>query len=151
MISPWNFPLAIPTGMITAALVTGNAVMFKPAEQTPGIALRLVEVLHEAGVPPGVLAFLPGVGEDVGPALVEHPDVAFDRLHRLQGGRSGDHRGARRPSDPGQRQVKRVIAEMGGKNAIVVDTDADLDAGGPGDRRTPPSATPARSARPRPA
>ena len=73
VISPWNFPLAIPAGMVTAALVTGNTVIFKPAEQTPGIALRLVEVLHEAGVPPGVLAFLPGVGEDVGATLVEHP------------------------------------------------------------------------------
>ena len=77
VISPWNFPLAIPAGMVTAALVTGNAVLFKPAEQTPGIALRLVEILHEAGVPPGVLAFLPGIGEDVGAYLVEHPTVAF--------------------------------------------------------------------------
>ena len=77
VIAPWNFPLAIPTGMVTAALVTGNCVVFKPAEQTPGVALRLVEMLHEAGVPPGVLAFLPGVGEEVGPTLVEHPTIAF--------------------------------------------------------------------------
>ena len=77
VISPWNFPLAIPTGMVTAALVTGNCVVFKPAEQTPGIALRLVEMLHEAGVPAGVLALLPGVGEEIGPTLVEHPTTAF--------------------------------------------------------------------------
>jgi RHH-type proline utilization regulon transcriptional repressor/proline dehydrogenase/delta 1-pyrroline-5-carboxylate dehydrogenase len=60
VIAPWNFPLAIPTGMVTAALVTGNAVVFKPAEQTPGVGLRLVEILHAAGVPPAALAFLPG-------------------------------------------------------------------------------------------
>src|SRR5204862_6994720 len=77
VIAPWNFPLAIPTGMVTAALVTGNCVVFKPAEQTPGIGYRLVEVLHAAGVPPGALAFLPGIGEEIGPALVDHPDVAF--------------------------------------------------------------------------
>src|SRR5581483_4887376 len=70
VISPWNFPLAIPAGMVTAALVTGNAVLFKPAEQTPGIAYRLVQILLEAGVPPGALAYLPGVGEEVGADLV---------------------------------------------------------------------------------
>ena len=116
--------------MITAALVTGNAVMFKPAEQTPGIALRLVEVLHEAGVPPGVLAFLPGVGEDVGASPRRAPAGGVRRVHRLQGGRPADHRGAATVR-PGQRQVKRVIAEMGGKNPVVVDTDADLDVAVP--------------------
>src|SRR5439155_7009293 len=77
VIAPWNFPLAIPTGMVTAALVTGNAVCFKPAEQTPAIAYRLVEALEAGGLPTGVLAFLPGYGEDVGARLVEHHDVAF--------------------------------------------------------------------------
>src|SRR5262245_19610843 len=77
VISPWNFPLAIPAGMVTAALVTGNAVLLKPAEQTPGVALRLVQILHEAGVPPGMLAFLPGMGEEVGAHLVRHPNVSF--------------------------------------------------------------------------
>ncbi len=126
VIAPWNFPLAIPTGMVAAALVTGNAVVFKPAEQTPGIGARLVDVLLEAGVPPGVLAFLPGIGEEVGPALVEHPAVAFVAFTGSKDvglsivERAAAHR-------PGQRQVKRVIAELGGKNAIVVDTDADLD------------------------
>jgi RHH-type proline utilization regulon transcriptional repressor/proline dehydrogenase/delta 1-pyrroline-5-carboxylate dehydrogenase len=126
VISPWNFPLAIPTGMVTAALVTGNPVLFKPAEQTPGIAWCLVEVLLEAGVPPGVLAFLPGVGEVIGAFLVEHPDVAFVSFTGSKAvglqivERAAIHR-------PGQRHVKRVVAEMGGKNAVLVDADADLD------------------------
>ncbi len=126
VIAPWNFPLAIPTGMVAAALVTGNAVLFKPAEQTPGVASKLVDALVAGGLPPGVLAFLPGVGEDVGAYLVEHPDVSFVAftgskdvgLHIVQA--AAVHR-------PGQRHVKRVVAEMGGKNALVVDADADLD------------------------
>jgi RHH-type proline utilization regulon transcriptional repressor/proline dehydrogenase/delta 1-pyrroline-5-carboxylate dehydrogenase len=126
VIAPWNFPLAIPAGMVTAALVTGNAVIFKPAEQTPGIAFRLVEVLLEAGVPPGVLAFLPGVGEEVGAELVERPEVSFVTFTgSMAVGLSIIERGA--VHQPGQGHVKRVVAEMGGKNAIVVDTDADLD------------------------
>ena len=130
VISPWNFPLAIPTGMVTAALVSGNAVVCKPAEQTPGIALRLVQILHEAGVPPGVLAFLPGVGEEVGAHLVTHPDVSFvaftgSKAVGLEIVREAAvHR-------EGQRHVKRVIAEMGGKNAVIVDSDADLDVAVP--------------------
>ncbi len=130
VISPWNFPLAIPAGMVTAALVTGNAVLFKPAEQTPGVALRLVEALHEAGVPAEVLAFLPGIGEEVGEHLVNHSGVAFVAftgskqvgLHILE--QAAVHR-------PGQRHVKRVVAEMGGKNAVIVDSDADLDVAVP--------------------
>ena len=126
VIAPWNFPLAIPTGMVTAALVTGNTVVFKPAEQTPGIASRLVEILFEAGLPPGALAFLPGVGEEIGPALVEHPDVAFVTF---TGSKAVGLDIIRRAAEvrPGQRHVKRVVAEMGGKNAIIVDADADLD------------------------
>ncbi|MDQ3980135.1 MAG: proline dehydrogenase family protein, partial [Actinomycetota bacterium] len=77
VIAPWNFPLAIPMGMVSAALVTGNAVLFKPAEQTPAVARRLVEALRAGGVPDGVLAFLPGVGEEIGAYLVEHPDISF--------------------------------------------------------------------------
>ncbi len=126
VIAPWNFPLAIPTGMVAAALVGGNAVLFKPAEQTPAVASKLVEALAAAGLPRGLLAFLPGVGEDVGAYLVEHPDVSFVAftgskdvgLHIIQA--AAVHR-------PGQRHVKRVVAEMGGKNALVVDADADLD------------------------
>ena len=126
VIAPWNFPLAIPAGMVTAALVTGNCVLFKPAEQTPGIALRLVEILLEAGVPPGALAFLPGLGEEVGAWLVENPAIAFVVFtgSKAVGLSIVERAGASRP---GQRHVKRVIAEMGGKNAVVVDTDTDLD------------------------
>ena len=130
VIAPWNFPLAIPAGMVTAALVTGNAVVLKPAEQTPAVALRLVEILHEAGVPPGALAYLPGVGEEIGARLVDHPLTSFVvftgsksvGLQIIE--RAAVHR-------DGQRHVKRVVAEMGGKNAIVVDTDADLDVAVP--------------------
>ena len=126
VISPWNFPLAIPTGMVTAALVTGNAVCFKPAEQTPAIAYQLVLALEAGGLPPGVLSFLPGPGEDVGARLVEHPDVAFVAFTGSKAvGLDINERAAR--TVPGQRQVKRVVAEMGGKNAIIIDTDADLD------------------------
>jgi RHH-type transcriptional regulator, proline utilization regulon repressor / proline dehydrogenase / delta 1-pyrroline-5-carboxylate dehydrogenase len=126
VIAPWNFPLAIPTGMVVAALVTGNAVLFKPAEQTPGIAFRMVEILLEAGVPPGALAFLPGLGEEVGADLVERPEVSFITFTGSRAvGLSIVERGA--VHQPGQGHIKRVVAEMGGKNAIVVDTDADLD------------------------
>ncbi len=130
VISPWNFPLAIPTGMVTAALVCGNPVLFKPAEQTPGIAGALAVILEEAGVPPGVLAFLPGVGEEIGPYLVEHPEVAFVSFtgSREVGLGIVEAAGVTRP---GQRHVKRVVAEMGGKNAMVIDTDADLDVAVP--------------------
>jgi RHH-type proline utilization regulon transcriptional repressor/proline dehydrogenase/delta 1-pyrroline-5-carboxylate dehydrogenase len=130
VISPWNFPLAIPCGMVTAALVCGNAVLFKPAEQTPGIAFRLAEILHEAGLPNGVLAFLPGIGENVGAYLVEHPDVS---VIAFTGSKDVGLRIVERASvtPSGQRHVKRVIAEMGGKNAIVVDADADLDVAVP--------------------
>jgi RHH-type proline utilization regulon transcriptional repressor/proline dehydrogenase/delta 1-pyrroline-5-carboxylate dehydrogenase len=126
VITPWNFPLAIPTGMVAAALVTGNCVCFKPAEQSPGIAFRLVEILFEAGVPPGALAFLPGTGEEIGAHLVEHPATAFVVFTGSKAvGLSIVERAARPRSH--QRLVKRVVAEMGGKNAIIVDRDADLD------------------------
>ncbi len=126
VIAPWNFPLAIPTGMVAAAVVTGNAVLFKPAEQTPAVAAALVEALTTAGLPPGVLAFLPGVGEEVGAHLVEHPEVSFVLFTGSKDVGLGIVESAA-VHRPGQRQVKRVVAEMGGKNAIVVDADADLD------------------------
>src|SRR5207247_744460 len=126
VIAPWNFPLAIPAGMTTAALVAGDCVVLKPAEQTPAIAFRLVEILLAAGLPPGALGFLPGVGEEVGPVLVDHPATAFVAFTGSKAvGLSLVERAA--VQRPGQRHVKRVIAEMGGKNAIVVDADADLD------------------------
>jgi RHH-type proline utilization regulon transcriptional repressor/proline dehydrogenase/delta 1-pyrroline-5-carboxylate dehydrogenase len=126
VIAPWNFPLAIPTGMVTAALVTGNPVVFKPAEQTPGVALRLVEILLDAGLPPGALAFLPGAGHEIGPALVAHRDVSFVTFTGSKAVGLEIVQRAAQPA-PGQRHVKRVVAEMGGKNAIIVDADADLD------------------------
>jgi RHH-type proline utilization regulon transcriptional repressor/proline dehydrogenase/delta 1-pyrroline-5-carboxylate dehydrogenase len=130
VISPWNFPLAIPAGMTGAALVTGNPVVLKPAEQTPGVALRLVEALHRAGVPVDALALLPGLGEVVGPVLVEHPDVA---MIAFTGSRAVGLDIVRRAAEvrDGQRVVKRVSAEMGGKNPVIVDTDADLDVAVP--------------------
>ena len=125
VIAPWNFPIAIPAGMVAAGLATGNAVCLKPAEQSPGCALALVEALQRAGVPAGTLALLPGEG-DVGAALVTHPGV-----HTVAFTGSGAVgleilRSAATPS-AGQRHVKRVVAEMGGKNCIIVDADADLD------------------------
>ncbi len=126
VIPPWNFPLAIPCGMTVAALVSGNTVVLKPAEQSPVMAWRLVQALIEAGVPPGAINFLPGRGEEVGQALVNHPDVD---LVAFTGSREVGLLINRQAAEtrPGQDHVKRVIAEMGGKNAIIVDDDADLD------------------------
>lgn len=131
VISPWNFPLAILTGMTTAALVTGNPVIMKPAEQTPASGYHVFRILREAGVPAGALHFLPGAGEVVGARLVEHPDVA---TIAFTGSRAVGHLIARRAAETstGPAGIKRVIAEMGGKNAIIVDDDADLDEAVPG-------------------
>ena len=126
VIAPWNFPLAIPTGMVTAALAAGNAVCFKPAEQTPAIASRLVEALDAAGLPPGVINFLPGHGEVVGAHLVAHPDVAVIAFTGSRPVGLSILAAASRVG-PGQRQLKRVITELGGKNPIIVDADADPD------------------------
>jgi RHH-type proline utilization regulon transcriptional repressor/proline dehydrogenase/delta 1-pyrroline-5-carboxylate dehydrogenase len=126
IIAPWNFPLAIITGMSTAALAAGCPVILKPAAQSPIVAARLVRLLHEAGVPASAAQYLPGPGEIVGPSLVEHPGVD---LIAFTGSNAVGLDIVRRAAvvQPGQRNVKRVIAEMGGKNAIVVDEDADLD------------------------
>jgi RHH-type transcriptional regulator, proline utilization regulon repressor / proline dehydrogenase / delta 1-pyrroline-5-carboxylate dehydrogenase len=126
VIAPWNFPLAIPTGMVTAALVAGNTVCFKPAEQTPAIAYRLVQALEAGGLPDGVLSFLPGLGEEVGARLVQHPDVALIAFTGSRAVGLGINQIASRPA-AGARQIKRVILELGGKNPIVVDQDADQD------------------------
>ncbi|MGH7167786.1 MAG: proline dehydrogenase family protein [Nitrospiraceae bacterium] len=125
VISPWNFPLAIPTGLVSAALVTGNAVLFKPSERAPVMGHLLADLLAEAGVPEGVLQFTPG-GPDVGQALVAHPEV---EVIAFTGSRDVGVRILAQAArvDPGQRSVRRVIAEMGGKNAIIVDDTADLD------------------------
>ena len=126
VIAPWNFPMAILCGMATAALVTGNTVVLKPAEQSCVVGAKLMEVFEEIGLPPGVANFLPGVGEEVGPVLVEHPAVAVIAFTGSRAVGLNINREAAEPR-PGQEQVKRVIAEMGGKNAVVVDDDADLD------------------------
>jgi RHH-type proline utilization regulon transcriptional repressor/proline dehydrogenase/delta 1-pyrroline-5-carboxylate dehydrogenase len=125
VIPPWNFPLAIPCGMTVAALVTGNTVVLKPSERSPLMAWLLAGVLRSAGLPEGVLTVLLGFG-DVGQALVDHPDVD---LIAFTGSRDVGLEINRRAADtrPGQDHVKRVIAEMGGKNAVIVDDDADLD------------------------
>jgi RHH-type proline utilization regulon transcriptional repressor/proline dehydrogenase/delta 1-pyrroline-5-carboxylate dehydrogenase len=125
VISPWNFPLAIPTGMVSAALVTGNAVLFKPSERSPIIGSLLHEVMQEAGLPEGVLSFVPG-GPDIGAALVRHPDIQMIAFTGSKAVGLSLLAEAARPA-PGQRFIKRVIAEMGGKNAIVIDDTADLD------------------------
>jgi RHH-type proline utilization regulon transcriptional repressor/proline dehydrogenase/delta 1-pyrroline-5-carboxylate dehydrogenase len=127
VIAPWNFPLAILTGMTTAALVTGNTVVMKPAEQSPIIAARLMEVFTEIGLPDGVLNYLPGKGEVAGARLVEHPDTAVIAFTGSRSVGLAIHRRAAEVSAAGIGYVKRVIAEMGGKNAIIVDDDADLD------------------------
>ena len=125
VIAPWNFPIAIALGMVAAGLATGNAVILKPAEQSPACAGLLIDVLREAGVPPDALALLPGEG-DVGAALVRDP-----RVHTIAfTGSNAVGLDIIRAADdpvPGQRHLKRVVAEMGGKNCVIVDSDADLD------------------------
>jgi RHH-type proline utilization regulon transcriptional repressor/proline dehydrogenase/delta 1-pyrroline-5-carboxylate dehydrogenase len=125
VISPWNFPLAIPLGMTAAALATGNTAVLKPAEQSPGCALRLVEALRAGGVPAGAVALTPGAGE-TGAALAAHRDVAT--IAFTGSGAVGlelMRTAARAPE--GSRRLTRVVAEMGGKNCVIVDADADLD------------------------
>jgi RHH-type proline utilization regulon transcriptional repressor/proline dehydrogenase/delta 1-pyrroline-5-carboxylate dehydrogenase len=123
VISPWNFPIAIPMGMVSAGLATGNAVVLKPAEQSPGCGYMVVKALREAGVPPEAIALLPGEGE-AGAALVQHPQV-----HTIAFTGSGPVGLSiiRAAAEPGAHHLKRVVAEMGGKNCVIVDSDADLD------------------------
>lgn len=126
VIAPWNFPLAILTGMTSAALVTGNTVVMKPAEQSSVIAAHLMEIFRDVGIPDGVVNFLPGIGEEVGPELVGSPLVdliAFTGSREVGLGINA----AAADTDARQHSVKHVVAEMGGKNAIIVDDDADLD------------------------
>ena len=126
VIAPWNFPSAIFCGMVAAALVTGNTVIAKPAEQTPGIARIVTEMLWDAGVPRDALHFCHADGETVGAALVRDPRVS---IVAFTGSRPVglDIVKAAGDTDPAQTNVKKVICEMGGKNAIIVDSSADLD------------------------
>ena len=126
VIAPWNFPLAILCGMATAALVAGNTVILKPAEQSSAVAFGLFEKMKAAGFPKDVVHFLPGVGEEVGRALVEHAGVAQIAFTGSKAVGLAIVEAAAK-TQAGQAQVKRVVAEMGGKNAIIVDDDADLD------------------------
>lgn len=126
VIAPWNFPLAILTGMAAAAVVAGNPVILKPAEQSPLIAFRLALAFEKAGAPAGVVNYLPGIGEEIGPPLISHPDIALIAFTGSRAvGLSINHLAAQ--PRPDQDHVKRVIVEMGGKNAIIIDDDADLD------------------------
>jgi 1-pyrroline-5-carboxylate dehydrogenase len=126
VIPPWNFPVAILTGMTAAALVAGNAVVLKPSSETPVLAARVVDLIERAGAPAGALNYLPGSGAEIGDALVSHPGVrAIAFTGSMEVGLRINELAARTPGD--QRSIKRVIAEMGGKNAILVDETADLD------------------------
>ncbi|TLS50299.1 L-glutamate gamma-semialdehyde dehydrogenase [Paenibacillus antri] len=127
VIPPWNFPLAIMVGMTVASIVAGNTVVLKPASTTPVIAYKFYEMLEDAGLPPGVINFVPGSGAEIGDFLVTHKltrFIAFTgsrdvglRIHELSAKQS-----------EGQIWLKRYIGEMGGKDSIVVDRDADLEA-----------------------
>ena len=125
VIAPWNFPLAIPCGMTAAALAAGNAVVLKPAEQSPGCAYRLWEALRAGGVPAEAISLLPGEG-DVGAALVRDPRVHIVAFTGSQPVGLEIIRAAAEVA-PGQLHIKRVVAELGGKNCVIVDADADLD------------------------
>jgi RHH-type proline utilization regulon transcriptional repressor/proline dehydrogenase/delta 1-pyrroline-5-carboxylate dehydrogenase len=126
VISPWNFPFAICCGMTVAALVTGNTAVVKPAEQTPAIAKVLCDILWAAGVPRDVLHFLPGPGETVGAALVRDPRVALIAFTGSKAVGLDIIKAAGEPRE-GQEFVKKVVCEMGGKNALIIDESADLD------------------------
>ncbi|MGD9678971.1 MAG: L-glutamate gamma-semialdehyde dehydrogenase [Vulcanibacillus sp.] len=126
VIPPWNFPTAIMVGMTTAALVTGNTVVLKPASATPVVAAKFMQVLEEAGIPNGVVNFLPGSGGEIGDYIVEHP---LTRFIAFTGSKEVGLRISQKAVtlSPGQKWLKRVVAEMGGKDAILVDKDADLE------------------------
>src|SRR5204863_7525058 len=126
VIPPWNFPLAIMVGMTTAAIVAGNTVVLKPSSDSPAIAYKFFELLEEVGLPPGVVNFMTGSGAEVGDVVVDHPKtrfVAFTGSKEV--GLRVNERAAK--THPGQLWIKRVVAEMGGKDAIVVADDANLD------------------------
>jgi 1-pyrroline-5-carboxylate dehydrogenase len=127
VIPPWNFPFAIMAGMTAAAIVTGNTVILKPSSESPTIAARFLEVLEEAGMPPGVVNFCPGSGSTFGNAIVEHPKT---RLIAFTGSKEVglDIHARAAQTKKGQIWIKRTILEMGGKDSIIVSSDCDLDA-----------------------
>jgi 1-pyrroline-5-carboxylate dehydrogenase len=127
VIPPWNFPFAIMAGMTAAAIVTGNTVILKPSSDSPTIAARFLDVLEEAGMPPGVVNLCPGSGATFGNAIVEHPKT---RLIAFTGSKSVglDIHARAAQTKPGQIWIKRTILEMGGKDSIVVSNDCELDS-----------------------
>lgn len=127
VIPPWNFPLAITVGMTSAAIVAGNCVILKPASITPTIAYKFCELLWEQGLPPGVLNFVPGPGGAIGDTLVDHPQTRFIAF---TGSKEIGQRIFQRAAvvHPGQKWLKRTVLEMGGKDAVMVDETADLEA-----------------------
>lgn len=126
VIPPWNFPLAIMAGMTSAAIVTGNTVVLKPSSESPTVAARFVDILEQAGMPPGVVNFCPGPGESFGTALIEHPKLRFVAFTGSKATGLDIHLRAAQVR-PGQIWIKRTILEMGGKNSIVVSADCDVD------------------------
>lgn len=131
IIPPWNFACAIPTGMVSSALVAGNTVVFKPAEQSPLMGYKIAELFWEQDLPPGVLNFVTGPGEVVGASMVEH---SLTRFVSFTGSREVGVKIYEQTArvQPGQSWLKRAILEMGGKNAVIVDETADLDAAAQG-------------------
>ncbi|MBL8157046.1 MAG: L-glutamate gamma-semialdehyde dehydrogenase [Anaerolineae bacterium] len=126
VITPWNFPNAIPTGMLSAALVSGNTVVFKPAELTALIAWKMVELFYQQGIPPGVLNFVPGRGSVVGARMVAHPLTRFISFTGSKEVGLWIYEQAAKVA-PGQKWLKRSILEMGGKDAVIVDETANLE------------------------
>src|SRR6202049_1789279 len=126
VIPPWNFPCAIMAGMTVASIVSGNTVILKPSSDSPTIAAKFVEILEAAGMPEGVVSFCPGAGASFGDAVVAHPKT---RYIAFTGSREVGLRINKVAADraPGQIWIKRTILEMGGKDAIIVDADADLE------------------------
>jgi 1-pyrroline-5-carboxylate dehydrogenase len=127
VIPPWNFPCAIMAGMTMAAIVTGNTVVLKPSHDSPAIAAKFFEVLQEAGLPDGVVNFCPGSGSTFGAGLVEHPKTRFIAFTGSKEVGLDINQRAAKPQ-AGQKWIKRTILEMGGKDSIIVDADANLDA-----------------------
>jgi len=127
VIPPWNFAFAIMAGMTAAAIVTGNTVVLKPSSDSPVIAYKFVELLEQAGMPPGVVNLVTGSGSEIGDLLVQHPRVRFISFTGSKDVGLHINQLAATPQ-PGQIWIKRVVAEMGGKDSIVVAADADLDA-----------------------
>lgn len=126
IISPWNFPLAILVGMTSAAIVSGNTVVVKPSSDSPRVGWLMMEVFEQIKLPAGVVNFVPGPGGEVGDHLVTHTKTRFISFTgSKEVGLNINELAAK--ALPGQKWIKRVVAEMGGKNAIVVDSDCDLD------------------------